>query len=87
MEQLNRRERTRVWLCLQWTGGTFFLCVFDLSVLTVLVNSLLINKFKNWHVSACNKCNSDVDIPNFRESFDTFLTNMVFKVLQIVEKD
>lgn len=28
-----------------------------------------------------------IDVPNFREIFDTFLTNIVFEVLQIVGKD
>lgn len=28
-----------------------------------------------------------IDVPNFREIFDTFLTNIVFKVLRIVGKD
>lgn len=87
MEQLNRRERKRDCLCLQWIGGTSLLYVFGLSVLIVLVNSLLTNQSKNWHVSACDSCNSRVDVPSFREIFDTFLTNMVFKVVQIVEKD
>lgn len=57
-------------------GGTSLLSVFDLSLLIVLVNRLLINQFKNWHVSACSSCNSGVDVPNFREIFHTFLTNV-----------
>lgn len=87
MEQLNRRERKRDCLCLWWIGGTSLLYVFGLSVLIVLVNSILTNQPKNWRVSACNNCNSGVDVPSFREIFDTFLTNVVLKVVQIVEKD
>lgn len=85
MQQLNRRERRRGCLCLL-ALGTSLLYVFDLSMLIVLVNRLL-TMLKNWHVSACNSYNSGVDVPSFREIFDTFLTNVVFKVLQIVEKN
>lgn len=64
-------------------GGTSWLSVFDLSLLIVLVNRLLINQFKNWHVSACRNCNSSVDVPNFKEIFDTFLTNVKLVKIEI----